>query len=88
MGEMNARRRKQGRLPLSTAKPVAAESVTQAFENKAGRYELVRIDGNMAHYRFTNHQGHRTDAAMPLFTWRRLQEHLPGSPALTEVPAC
>ena len=52
----------------------ADRNLTGAFANKAGQYELVRIEGNMAYYHFTNHQGHRTDAAMPVLTWRRLQE--------------
>ena len=54
-----------------------------AFENKAGRYELARIDGNMAHYHFTNHQGHKTEAVMPVSTWMRLQER-----TVTEVSVC
>ena len=57
--------------------------VPPAFENKAGRYELARIDGNMAHYHFTNHQGQKTEAVMPVSTWMRLQER-----TVAEVPVC
>lgn len=55
---------------------VIAEIPRHAFENKAGRYELARIEGNMAYYNFTNHQGHTTDATMPVRTWCRLQERM------------
>src|SRR5579862_8247555 len=44
------------------------------FENKAGRYELIRIDGDQAYYSFTNHQEKTVDAAMPVITWRKMQE--------------
>jgi hypothetical protein len=57
--------------------PAAAESLAQfpaAFENKAGRYELIRIDGGQAYYSFTNHQERTVDAAMPVVTWRKMQE--------------
>jgi len=57
--------------------------VPPAFENKAGRYQLVRLDGKMAHYQFTNHQGHKTDAVMPVATWMRLQEK-----TIAEVSVC
>ena len=64
-------------------------AVAQTFDNKAGHYELIRVEGNTAHYTFTNHQGHRTDATMAVPTWRRLQERVqvppePGVP--TPVP--
>ena len=49
---------------------------TTSFENKAGRYQLVRVEENMVHYTFTNHSGHQIDAAMPMATWRRLQERI------------
>jgi hypothetical protein len=59
-----------------TASVVASvpSQVPPAFENKAGHYQLVRVDGNMAHYHFTNHQGSKTEAVMPVSTWMRLQE--------------
>ena len=55
---------------------IASNSLRHVFENKAGRYELARIEGNMAYYNFTNHQGHTTDAVMPVLTWCRLQERV------------
>lgn len=55
---------------------IASSSLRHVFENKAGRYELVRIEGNMAYYNFTNHHGHTTDAVMPVRTWCRLQERM------------
>src|SRR5215469_6053973 len=60
-------------------------AVPQTFDNKAGHYELTRVEGNTAFYSFTNHQGHRTDATMTLMTWRRLHERVqpePGPPAV------
>lgn len=55
-------------------------AVAQTFDNKAGHYELVRVEGNTAYYTFTNHQGHRTDATMAVMTWRRLQERVQDQP--------
>lgn len=55
----------------------ATESPSQfpaGFENKAGRYELIRIDGGQAYYSFTNRQEKTVDAAMPIFTWRKMQK--------------
>lgn len=48
-------------------------ALAQTFENKAGRYELLRIEGNRAYYAFTNHQGHRTEAEIAVTAWRRMQ---------------
>jgi hypothetical protein len=60
-------------------------AVAQTFDNKAGHYELIRVEGNTAHYTFTNHQGHQTDATMAVMTWRRLQErvHVQPEPGLS-----
>jgi hypothetical protein len=44
------------------------------FENKAGRYELIRIDGDQAYYSFTNQYKKTVDATMPVITWRKMQE--------------
>lgn len=55
-------------------------AVAQTFDNKAGHYELIRVEGNTAHYTFTNHQGHRTEATMGVMTWRRLQERVQDQP--------
>ena len=76
--------RKQRGIPAKAS--IVADVPAQVppnFENKAGRYELARIDGNMAHYHFTNHQGHKTEAVMPLSTWMRLQER-----TVSEVSVC
>ena len=45
-----------------------------SFENKAGRYELIRIDGDQAYYSFTNLANKTVDAAMPVVTWRKMCE--------------
>jgi hypothetical protein len=60
---------------------VVADNLAQfpaGFENKAGRYELIRIDGGQAYYSFTNHQEKTVDAAMPVITWRKMQERAGG----------
>jgi hypothetical protein len=44
------------------------------FENKAGRYELIRIDGDQAYYSFVNLQNKTVDATMSVITWRKMQE--------------
>ncbi len=68
----------KGRIgPRSRERLVA---LAQAFVNKAGRYELVRVDGETAFYTFTNHQGQRADATMTVMTWRRLQERAEPQP--------
>jgi hypothetical protein len=43
------------------------------FENKVGRYELVRVDGNQAYYSFTNRQGRTVDSIMSVTMWGRMQ---------------
>lgn len=65
--------------------PDRLAAVAPAFENKAGHYELLRIEGDRAYYSFTNHQGHRTDAEMALMSWRRLQEKVQGVPTILLV---
>lgn len=49
-------------------------ALAQTFENKAGHYQLMRVEGETAHYTFTNHQGHCAEATMTITCWRRLQE--------------
>lgn len=66
---------------------IASSNFRHAFENKAGRYELARIEDNMAYYNFTNHHGHTTDAVMPVRTWCRLQEQMMGAPEAAPVSA-
>lgn len=83
MGER--RTQVQNRRGRATERPVT--DVTKVFENKAGRYELVQLDHNMVHYTFTNHQGHQTEAAMPVVTWRRLHERVQENAGLAEVSA-
>jgi|SRR5579871_631158 len=51
-------------------------AVAQSFDNKAGHYELIRVEGNTVFYTFTNLQGQQNDATMAVFTWRRLQERV------------
>ena len=43
-----------------------------AFENKAGKYELIRIDGEEVYYEFTNRHGVTASRVMPAVTWRIL----------------
>ena len=47
------------------------QQLPTTFENAAGRYELLRIEGNHAQYRFINHDGETKEAAMPIASWRR-----------------
>lgn len=68
----------QGRIVSRPADRLVA--VAQTFENKVGHYELIRIDGNAAHYIFTNRQGQRTEATMTVMTWRRLQQRVQPQP--------
>ena len=81
-GRTKVRKTRGGRVTANVVADVPLH-VPPMFENKAGRYQLVRIDGNMAHYQFTNHQGHTTGAVMPVSTWMRLQEK-----TVAEVPVC
>lgn len=60
----------------------------QAFENKAGRYQLVRLEGAMVHYTFTNHHGQQADAVMPVVTWCRLHERSQAAPVPEKVVIC
>jgi len=62
--------------PKRLPKDSAAENppVASAFENRAGRYELVRVADGQAYYSFTNRQGRNVDAVMPVTVWRRMQE--------------
>ena len=67
--------------PAAAAKPRANGSdvvqkgapLAPGFENKAGRYELIRVDGDQASYSFTNRQGRTVDATMSAIMWRRMQ---------------
>jgi hypothetical protein len=66
--------------PVKKAPPavnLVSEDLSQfpaAFENKAGRYELIRVDAGQAYYSFTNHLAKTVDATMPVLTWRKMQE--------------
>jgi hypothetical protein len=62
-------------------------ALAQTFENKAGHYQLSHLEGETAHYIFTNHQGNRAEATMTVTCWRRLQERAqaPGAPAPSPV---
>ena len=73
----------ESRLPKVVPVPVAAaqpagpgEDLSQfpaVFENKAGHYELIRVDGGQAYYSFTNQQKRTVDATMSVVTWRKMQ---------------
>jgi len=45
-----------------------------SFENKAGHYELIRVDSGQAYYSFTNHLAKTVDATMSVVTSRKMQE--------------
>ncbi len=61
-------RQKQGKgIPVQT--PVGT-----AFENRAGHYELIRVEAGQAYYSFTNRQGKTIDAVMPVIMWQRMQD--------------
>jgi hypothetical protein len=49
------------------------------FENKAGRYELTRVEDDQAYYSFTNLQGRTVDAVMSATMWRRMQQKADGT---------
>ena len=68
--------------------PPPAEPAPKAFENKAGRYQLIRVDGDMVYYTFANHHGQQTEAVMPMATWRRLQERVQPASDLPKVAIC
>jgi hypothetical protein len=62
---------------VAATPPAVAADLSQfppGFENKAGRYELIRVDGGQAYYSFTNHQEKTVDATMSVVTWRKMQE--------------
>ena len=64
----------KGRAVAKSAERLLA--VAQAFDNKAGHYELIRVEGATALYAFTNHQGQRTEASMAVTAWRRMHERV------------
>jgi hypothetical protein len=59
--------------PVSSGAPALKTALKPVFENKAGRYELIRVDGDQAHYSFTNRQKRTVDATMPVVMWLRMQ---------------
>jgi hypothetical protein len=60
------------RLPDGSA-PQKVVALVAGFENKVGRYELTRVDGDQAYYSFTNRLGRTADAIMSVTMWRRMQ---------------
>jgi hypothetical protein len=54
-------------------------ALVPGFENKAGRYELTRVEDDQAYYSFTNLQGRTVDAAMSVTVWRRMQQKADGT---------
>jgi hypothetical protein len=61
-------------IPLPDSSSVIPESPLVAmFENKAGHYELTRVENNQAYYSFTNLHGRTVDAIMSATMWRRMQ---------------
>jgi hypothetical protein len=47
----------------------------ESFDNRAGHYELVRVQD--AYYRFTSRTGNIVHADMPLESWRRIARARP-----------
>ena len=62
--------------PVAAVAPSTAKTapVKTTFENKAGKYELIRVDGGQAYYSFTNRREKTVDAAMSVIMWQRMQE--------------
>ena len=58
---------------MATKKTGKAAPLMSGFENKAGRYELIRVEGDQAFYSFTNLHGKTADAVMSVTMWRRMQ---------------
>lgn len=52
---------------------VASPPLAPVFENRAGHYELIRVEADRAYYSFTNRQGKTVDAMMPVIMWQRMQ---------------
>ena len=65
--------KKSAGCPKTTLAPDISQFPT-TFENKAGRYELIRVDGDQAYYSFTNLQNKTVDATMPVLMWKKMQE--------------
>ena len=71
-----------GRQPAAASAAIpeaesASEDLSQfppVFENKAGHYELIRVDRGQAFYSFTNHDKKTVDATMSVVMWRKMQE--------------
>ena len=51
--------------------------VVTTFHNKAGEYELIRVQDNQVHYSFTNRQGKTVDSIMPLIMWQKIAARVP-----------
>jgi len=75
-------RRPDGKAPVRQITPAVtapstpkepAVPLAPGFENKVGRYELTRVDGEQAYYSFTNRQGRTADAIMSVTMWRHMQ---------------
>jgi len=60
--------------PKASAPTEDLSQFPPGFENKAGRYELIRVNGGQAYYSFTNHQEKTVDATMSVVTWKKMQE--------------
>ncbi len=56
------------------SEPYDLSQFPPSFENKAGRYELIRVEDGQAFYSFTNHLHKTVDATMSVVTWRKMQE--------------
>jgi hypothetical protein len=70
-GKALVRQMPSATVPVSTPKKLVA--LMAGFENKVGRYELTRVDGEQAYYSFTNRLGKTADAIMSVTMWRRMQ---------------
>jgi hypothetical protein len=69
--------REKKELTLQSSSPESMISrdglkIITCFDNRAGQYELIRVDDGRVHYSFTNWQGKTVDAIMPLIMWQKI----------------
>ena len=55
----------------SFLKSVSELGPSTTFSNHVGKYEAIRVDGSVIHYRFTDRSGNTTIASMSIDAWRR-----------------
>ena len=53
-------------------KSVSELGPSTRFSNHVGKYEAIRVDGSVIHYRFTDRSGDTTFASMSIDAWTRV----------------